>query len=66
MRNFAITLLAALTSAEHLSKHDVEFMRFIAKHSRNYDSVEEYTWRKIQFTAKDQVYEQLNATLTTS
>jgi hypothetical protein len=41
-------------------------MRWITLHSRSYESVEEFTWRKMQFIAKDKVYEQMNATLTTS
>lgn len=66
MRTIALTLLAAATQAEVLTKHDVEFMRFIAKHQRSYGTVEEYTWRKMQFLEKDTIYEQMNKTLTTS
>ena len=66
MRSFALTLLASVTTAEVLTKHDVEFMRFIAKHARSYKDVGEFTWRKMQFMAKDAIYEEMNAASTTS
>lgn len=66
MRSFALTLFASLAYAEVLTKHDVEFMRFITKHSRSYKDAGEFTWRKMQFMAKDAIYEQHNATSTTS
>jgi hypothetical protein len=47
MRSFALTLLASLTYAETLTKHDVEFMKFITKHQRSYKDVGEFTWRRM-------------------
>ena len=56
MRSFALALLASLTVGEALTEHDVEFMRYIVKHGRDYKSAEEYTWRKMQFLDKDAIY----------
>jgi cathepsin F len=58
MRSLVITLLAAAASAVQIQ--DIEFMMYIAKYQRNYATVEEYTWRKMQFVAKDLEYKYLN------
>jgi cathepsin F len=64
MRTLAITLLAAAASAVQIQ--DIEFMMYIAKYQRSYETVEEYTWRKMQFLAKDAQYKALNKLLKTS
>lgn len=66
MRTLALTLLAAAASAAPLTIHDFEFMQYIAKFQRNYETLEEFTWRKMQFLAKDAQYEALNKILGTS
>ena len=44
MRNFAVATLVALASAKPMER-DLDFVGFIAKHGKSYETIEEYNLR---------------------
>ena len=49
MKTFALAALAGISSATIMTKMDYEFMKFVSKFEKMYDTVEEFEARKINF-----------------
>lgn len=66
MRTFATALLTTLASAKLLNSQDFEFAQYIAKHSKSYETVEEFQLRFGLWAKWDSEVRHLNETQTTS
>ena len=51
MQNFVALALMGAASARVMTEQDFDFIQYIAKHNKNYKSVEEYIMRKANFDA---------------
>jgi hypothetical protein len=51
MQTFVALALMGVASAIVMTENDFEFISFIAKHNKNYKSVEEYNSRKANYDA---------------
>jgi C1A family cysteine protease len=65
MRTFAAAVLAGLTSAR-LSQTDFEFLNYMAKWGKSYDSFEEFTLRATLYAKFDAEVKEINSRETTS
>ena len=66
MRFFAYTALAAVTTAKIFATNDLDFIGYIAKYGKSYNSIEDFNIRYELFRAVDAVIKDLNATEKTS
>jgi hypothetical protein len=62
MRTFIAAAIAAIASAKTLNDVDFAFVNFIAKHGKNYSSLEEYNLRFERFRAMEAEIIRHNAT----
>ena len=49
MKTFALAALAGVSSATVMTKMDYEFMKYVSKFAKFYDTVEEFEARKTNF-----------------
>ena len=61
MKAFAATLLATAASASLMTKFDYDFMKYISKFNKMYETTEEFEIRKELFRATDNFIKEANA-----
>ena len=66
MKPFITAALAGTGTAAMLTENDLKFVNFIAKHNKNYNTMEEYNGRKARFLEIDAEINRLNTSQTSS
>jgi len=61
MKTFAAAALAGVSSAVIMTAQDYEFMRYVTKFEKFYETVEEFETRKENFNATSAKIEALNS-----
>jgi len=59
MKTFACLALAGVASA--ITMNDIKFMDFLAKHGKDYNTIEEFNFRAALFAMKDAALAKINA-----
>ena len=61
MRTYAAAILGAATQAKMMSQLDIDFMHYIAKFNKKYESIEEYEDRIVNFAKTDKFIKEANS-----
>ena len=60
MKTFAIVLLGACAAAKTMSQLDYDYMRYVVKYGKKYDTVEEFGMRQARFAETDEFVRSAN------